>query len=265
MAYLYGELSATEKSEAEKYFRENPEALQELQDLQMVRTTLTRVHDKEVIAPPIFMDEKPTISLWQSGFFRYATGIAAAFLVVMIGAKLLGIQMRYSNSEFTLSFGELKKENVASGLAAEEVQNMINSSLSQNNELVQASLTESQNKINESLKQNTIYNAQRVNELTKTVASASQEDIRQFMESLKKENSLFMQEYVRLSSSEQKQYIENLLVDFSKYLQEQRSQDLNIVQSKITSMEEDNLQFRQQAGQILTSLVSNNNSSTKLN
>jgi len=265
MAYLYGELSATEKSEVEKYFLENPEEHREFQDLQMVKAALGRVPDKEVIAPPIFMDDKPAINLWQSGFFRYATGIAAALFIVMIGAKVLGVQMKYSNNEFTLSFGDARKENIAPGLAPEQVQAMINASLSQNNEFVQASWTESQNKINESLRQNALYNSQKVNEMTKTVTSTSQEEIRQFMQSLHNENSQVMQEYIRLSSVEQKQYIESLLVDFSKYMQEQRSQDLNMVQSKITSLEEDNLQFRQQAGQILTSLVSNKNSTAKLN
>lgn len=264
MAYLYGELSATEKTEVEKYFQENPEALKEFQDLQVVKAALGKIEDKEVIAPPIFMDD--TLSIPPSrvrglglGFFRYVTGIAAAFFIVMIGAKLLGVQMQYSGNEFTLSFGDIKKVDVQR-LSTDQVQQMINASLSQNNDFVQASWNESQNKMNESLRQNTAFNSQKVNELSKSVASASQEEIRQFMESLRNENSQLMQEYIRLSSNDQKQYIENLLVDFTKYMQEQRNQDLNLVNTRLTTLEEDNTQFRQEAGQILTSLISNNNS-----
>ena len=265
IAYLYGELSATEKSEVEKYFRENPEAYREFQNLQLVKAALGKIADKEVIAPPVFMDERPVITLWRSGFFRYAASIAAAFFVVMIGAKLLDVQMKYADNEFTLSFGDIKKEVVAPVLTSDQVQQMINASLSQNNDFVRTSWSESQNKMNEALKQNTIFNSQKVNELSKTVALASQEEIRQFMQSLRNENNQIMQDYIRLSSSDQKQYIESLLVDFSKYMQEQRTQDLNLVQSKIISLEEDNNLFKQEAGQILTGLISNDNPSIKRN
>ena len=173
--------------------------------------------------------------------------------------------MKYSANELTLSFGDLKKEVAAPALTPEQVQQLINASLAQNNDYVRASWNESQNKMNEALKQNTLFNSQKVNELSKTVASTSQEEIRQFMEGIRNQNVEAMQTYIRLSSSDQKQYIENLLVDFTKYMQEQRNQDLNLVQTRITSLEEDNNLFKQEAGQILTSLISNNNPSLKRN
>jgi hypothetical protein len=265
MAYLYGELSATEKQEVEKHFQENPEAMREFKEMQAVKNTLGKITDKEVIAPPIFMDEKPTISLWQSGFFRYVTGIAAAFMIMMIGAKMLDVKMKYSGNEFSISFGEAKKETIAPGISPDQVQQMINASLNQNNNLVQESWNESQQKWSEALKKNSIFNSQQVNNMSKAVAKESQEEIRQFMETLRNENATALQDYIRLSSNDQKQYIETLLVDFSKYVQEQRKQDLNFVQTKINSIEEDNNLFRQEAGQILTSLVGNSNPEVKRN
>jgi acyl-CoA synthetase (AMP-forming)/AMP-acid ligase II len=262
MAYLYGELSATEKGEVEKYFQENPDALREFQDLQMVKATLGKITDKEVITPPMFMDEKPTVSLWQSGFFRYVTGIAAAFFIVMIGAKLLGLQMQYSDNEFVVSFGEGKKTENAASLTPEQVQQLIDASLSKNNEFVQTALSESQARLKESFQQNSTLASLKVDELSKSVASASQEEIRQFMETLRNENNQVMQDYMRLSSNDQKQYIETILVDFAKYVQEQRAQDLNLVQTRLNSLEQDNTQFKEEAGQILTSLISNNNNNS---
>jgi hypothetical protein len=267
MAYLYGELSTTEKSEVEKHFQENPDALKEYQEMLQVKSTLGKIVDKEVIAPPIFMDdEKPVVSLWRSGFVRYAVGIAAAFFIVMVGAKLLGVQMQYSDSVFTLSFGDVQKPGTPQGLSPDQVQELINASLARNNEYVQASWSESQNRLNEALNKNTALTSQRLNEISKTAASASQEEIRQFMERLRNENSQAMQDYIRLSSNDQRLYIENLLVDFTKYMQEQRNSDLNMVNARIATLEEDNTVFREEAGQILTSLISNNNnSSTKRN
>jgi hypothetical protein len=49
-------------------------------------------------------------------------------------------------------------------------------------------------------------------------------------------------------------------------MQEQRNQDLNLMNTRLNTLEADNTLFRQEAGQILTSLVSdNNNSSLKRN
>jgi hypothetical protein len=268
MAYLYGELSATENSEVEKHFRENPDALKAFQDMHQVKMALGKITDKEVIAPPIFMDdEKPVVSLWRSGFVRYAVGIAAAFFIVMVGAKLLGVQMEYSNHAFTLSFGEMRRQDGMQGLSPDQVQEMINASMAKNNDYVQASWSESQNKWNEALNKNTALTSQRINEISKSATSASQEEIRQFMERLRNENSQAMQDYLRLSANDQRLYIENLLVDFTKYMQEQRNSDLNMVNARIATLEEDNSIFREEAGQILTSLISNgdNNSTIKRN
>lgn len=263
MAYLYGELNASEKSEVEKFFQENPEAFKEYQDMLGVKAILGKIADKEVIAPPIFMDdEKPTISLWRSGFVRYAVGIAAAFFIVMVSAKLLGVQMNYSNKEFTLSFGDGKKQGIPTGLSPQQVQLLIDASLAQNNKTMQASLSESQNKWNEVLQQNAALTSNRLNEISKTASASTQEEIRQFMERLRNENSQAVQDYLRLSSNEQRQYIETLLVDFSKYMQEQRNSDLTVVNARLNTLEQDNTAFREEAGQILTSLISNNNNSS---
>jgi len=66
-----------------------------------------------------------------------------------------------------------------------------------------------------------------------------------------------MKDYFQLSAADQKKYMENLLVDFSSYLQEQRKQDLQFVQTKVNSLEKNNNQFKQETEQILTSLISN--------
>jgi hypothetical protein len=266
MAYLYGESNAEERERVEKYFSENPGELQKYKELLFVRNAMSKVEDKEVIAPPIFMDdEKPVISLWRSGFVRYSAGIAAAFVIVMIGAKLLGLQMSYSGNQFTLSFGAPAVKEANTGLSPEQVQAMISSALSQNNQAVQASWDASQTRMKETLQQNVALTSQKIDEITKSVASASQEEIRQYMQSLRSENNQIVQDYIRLSSNDQKQYIESLLVDFSKYMQEQRNQDLNVLSTRLNTLEEDNTLFRQEAGQILTSLISDNNSSLKRN
>jgi hypothetical protein len=266
ISYLYGESNAEERVEVEKYFMENPSELVKYKELLFVKETMGRVVDKEVIAPPLFMsDEKPAIRLWNSGFIRFSIGIAAALVIVMFGAKLMGVQMNYSGNEFTMSFGEPVVKEADSGVSPNEVQDMINTALHKNNQAVQASWEDSQSRMHEELKMNSQLTTKKINEINQAAALESQEQIRRFIQNLQVENSQTLQNYIQLSTADQKQYIESLLVDFSKYMQEQRNQDWNIMNARLNTLEEDNSLFRQEAGEILTSLITDNNSTVKRN
>ncbi|NBP68644.1 MAG: hypothetical protein EBU52_07845, partial [Cytophagia bacterium] len=78
-----------------------------------------------------------------------------------------------------------------------------------------------------------------------------------YVASIQTENMRMMQDYMKLTSTEQKDYMENLLVDFSKYLQQQRNDDLRLLQTKITDVEQNSNLFKAETEQILTSLISN--------
>ncbi len=90
-------------------------------------------------------------------------------------------------------------------------------------------------------------------------ATASQEQVKSFVAQLQTDNLKLMKDYIQLSSAGQKEYIENLLVDFSSYLQEQRKQDWQLVQTRVNTIEKNTDQFKQETEQLLTSLISNNN------
>ena len=64
-----------------------------------------------------------------------------------------------------------------------------------------------------------------------------------------------VKDYFAMTSAVQKTYIENLLVDFADYLQQQRNNDLQLVQMKMNSLEKDTDIFKQETEQILTSII----------
>jgi len=100
------------------------------------------------------------------------------------------------------------------------------------------------------------FNSRKMDVLTKTVSQASQDQVRSFVSNLQEQNLKLMKDYFQLSTADQKKYMESLLVDFSGYLQEQRKQDLQYVQTRVNSLEQNNNQFKQETEQILTSLIS---------
>jgi hypothetical protein len=93
-------------------------------------------------------------------------------------------------------------------------------------------------------------------------SKASQDDIRRFAASLQNENQELVKNYFQLTSNEQQKYIEGLLVDFSKYLQQQRNNDLNTLQTRLSSIEQNTTVFKQETEQILASIISSSNTTT---
>lgn len=267
MAYLYGELEGVEREHMENYLAENVEARKELENLKALQKLMRTVEDKEVIAPPIVMDGHKQRNLWDYPYSKTILSIAASLLLLMVVGRVTNTVISTDTTGLHISFGETKKAETFSTepkLTQAEVQQMINASLSQNNSTWEASLTSNRQQIDESIRKSfttSNKNNERLDALVKEVATASQEQIQGYVVSLQNENMKMMQNYMQLTSTEQKDYMENLLVDFSKYLQQQRNDDLRLLQTKITDVEQNSNLFKAETEQILTSLISNNETS----
>jgi hypothetical protein len=268
ISYLYGELADKEMVQVERYFQQHPEELVHVQQLKDTLKLMGNVQDKEVIAPPILESTTVVKSLWQSSYFRIPMSIAASFLLIMIAGKILGTEVNYSRGELSIRFGakqEVMQPVQENLLTQAQVQQMINTSLTQNNQSIASNWSEQQELLNKSIQTNLHSNSKKVDDLIKTASLASQDQVRSFVAGLQSENLQMMKDYLQLSSNDQKKYIEGLLVDFSKYLQEQRNQDLTAFQTKILSLEKNTDQFKQETEQILASIISGPEDSKKTN
>jgi len=270
ISYLYGELDAAEAKQVMGYLNEHPEELKNLQEMVELKSIMKNVQDKEVIAPPIFGDmPMEKVVFWHIGYFKTMMSIAASFVLILVAARLIGPEISYSNGELKISFNDSPKktdspvQSEQPSLSAEEIQTMINSSLNKNNETIAANWEDNQKKINKSINSNFASNTKRIDELMNVTSQASQDQMRSFVAGLQEENLKLMKDYLQLSSSEQKTYVEALLVDFSKYLQEQRKQDFQVFQTRMSSIEKNTDQFKQETEQILASIISNPDASIR--
>ncbi|HAC25247.1 MAG TPA: hypothetical protein DCE81_10055 [Cytophagales bacterium] len=266
MAYLYDDLTPQQRADVERYLEEHAEARAELQALQNVRNRLHAVEDKEVIAPSfIFPDKQARKStLWRTDFMKVSLGLAAGLALFMATLSLVGTRISWSEGELVIRMGEPKSiAQPTESLTASHVQNMIDQSLQQNNEVWKTELAANQARLDQSVKSALAANSSRMDRLVQVAATASEAQVRQFATDLQDRNLAAMKDYMKLSSNEQKVYIENLLIDFSKYLQEQRSQDLTMFQARMTDIEKNTGQFQQETEQILASIISSANPKTK--
>lgn len=266
MAYIYGELDAQEREKFDQYLLEHPEARLEMEKFQTLRNLLSRVGDKEVLAPPIFIGDpsarggrRGNIRFLNTPYLRTILSVAASLLLIILVGRLTGTHIRISDQQVSLSFGAVKKESeketLSSGLTEDEVQRMINASLEKNNIKVEATLEETSKKLDASIRKNLAVSSGNIDKLVREASSASQHQIRQYVEMIRAENMQQVKDYFHLTSTEQKQYIENLLVDFAKYLQQQRGDDLQLVQMRMNSLEQNTNLFRQETEQILSSII----------
>ena len=121
--------------------------------------------------------------------------------------------------------------------------------------MVRATLGETQQKLEASIRKNLAINSGRMDQIVREASSASQQQIRQYVDGIRTENMQQVKDYFQLTSTEQKQYIENLLVDFAKYLQQQRNDDLQLVQTRLNSLQQNTDLFKQETEQILSSII----------
>lgn len=260
MAYLYDEMEGEEKERMEQYLLSHPEARKELEGFHQLRNVMGTVKDKEVIAPPLVLGDSRQRFIWNAPYLKTIISIAASLLLVMLVGRFTGTSVNFSDGEMKISFGGKTAPAIQTAqeeklLTADEVQQMINSSLNKSNLAMQANWQESQTKLDASIRSNLAMNSGKVDQLVRQASKASQEQIRLYVSGLQSENTQLVKDYFQLSNAEQKKYIENLLVDFSKYLQQQRNDDLRLVQSKLQNLEQDTDLFKQETEQILSSII----------
>lgn len=262
ISYIYGALDEKEKARVEAYFQEHPDELKKAREMATARDILAVLKDKEVIAPPVFLDNRSPVRIWESAYVKAITSIAASLLLLMVAGRLIGVEIHYNQGNLQVSFGASKQEAMtgpavsANALTSEAVQTMINESMQRNNKSIAATWADQQKEINQSIRQRMDLHSRKIDDMIKNASGVSQEQVQMFVAGLQKDNLRLMKDYLQLSSSEQKKYVESLLVDFSKYLQEQRNQDLNLFQTRMNSMEKNSDQFKQATEEILSSIIS---------
>lgn len=265
VAYHYGELDGEELKKVEEFLLQNPSERKRMEEWRQARGVMAHLLDKEVIAPPIILGDTQQRPFWREGYFRMSMGIAASFLVVLVAARLLGFNATYKAGELTLGFGSRSSTEQEVPLSKATVEKMIQTSLAANSTALQEAWGDDRKRLEESIQKNIDYSSSRINRLVKEVSSGQQEQVRQFVGQLRTDNLKLMQDYMQLSAAGQKEYIETLLVDFSKYVQEQRRQDLQDVQTSMTSIQENTDQFKKETEQLLTSLITNRTDNQRSN
>ena len=244
IAYLYGELSEEEKNRVEQYLSEHNEARKELNDMKEVLGIMGQAKDREVETPvfsftnpsKVIVDGNDTGNWW-----RYPLSIAASIALLMVVGYLTSFRVASVDGQMRIAFGNESMPEET--FTKDQVKEMIAVALDENDKLVNQKLAEA--------KSDLITQANQ-----ETPVELDQQLLNKYIQRLRQYNAETMAGLLEESELEQRRYTDQVVQDFAIFLDLQRQDDMELIQSRIQNISEDTERFNRQTGQILTSLLS---------
>jgi len=200
-----------------------------------------------------------------SPYLRAILAVAASLVAILVAGKLTGAQVTTSGHELRISFGGQPAQQGPEPVSVTEVRELIDARLEQNNVALQSDWQRSQAALDAAIRDNLAENSSRIDQLVKKTATVSDQQIGAYVSTLQAENMQMIKEYYKLTAEQQKQHLEELLVDFAKYLQQQRNDDLMVMEARMDDIQQNTDLFRQETEQILSSIISNSSLSVVRN
>lgn len=260
VAYLYNELNNKDRSKIEQYLKEHPEKRKELDEIKSMRQLLGKWEDKEVSAPSFVFDNSDDVvvfskSIWKIGFFRTTVGVAASLALLMLVGYFTNFSITKNETGVQLSFGQqLKvKEEVIPSLTEADIKLIMQETLSRNNDSLLSKIIEVENNISDDFMAYQKTN----NHIIRSINNNSIDEslIQGYVAQLKNENKSILFDLVTSTENVQKQYVNELMVDFSLYLEEQRQTDLQMIQTSFNSLKDNTEVSQIETNQILASII----------
>ncbi|MDN5200831.1 hypothetical protein QQ008_05650 [Fulvivirgaceae bacterium BMA10] len=262
IAYLYGELNTEETKAIRDYIEENPEVKNELNELRSMRSVLKNWEDQEVNEPIIMLGGNPKQIDWSSTlrFLKPMASIAASLLIFFLVGKAIGTEIVYSDRTLKISFGSEENQtdtNVPVDNDLEKqyqdyrssINQLVSNQIALNNDSIFKSIEEIERGFYASLKDNTITgNSSDLQEI-------SAKQISEIVSELSKENQQLMIKMLESFRLQQEKYMEASFINFSNYLQEQRSKDLKLIEVSLNSFREDVNLKQNETEQIMARII----------
>ena len=242
MAYLYDELPADERSRVEQYLEDNPSARKELDELKEARFLMSKVSDREIEVPRFTFDQSEVVvgSSPTLGWWRYPLGVAASITVIFFVGYLTSFKLSADNDGWGIAFGETVTND---GYSQDQVEMLITQALAANNEMISQQIKDAESAL-----------TQQVSSID--MAKLDEALLNEYMTRLRDFNKQTLAQMLETSDQNQRDYTNRALQDLAIYLDIQRQNDLEVIQTQFESFENDAEINQLQTNQILTNLIS---------
>jgi len=228
-----------------------------------VRDLLGKLPDKEVINPFYswrdadgFIDKRLNRNN-QWGFLKPVMGIAASIILIIIVGVLTNTRINLRNQGIVISFGNQLSQPAL--ISQSEVQNLVKSEVQNQVTKSKESFLEELQKIENNLDTRFVSNGDhQLNSIKNVIDNqldVKEERIQKLVRDLQRENLKILAEYLEQAGKLQEFYIQGILSDFTLYIENQREEDLRLIEVNLRLLKDNSdLQF-QETGQILASII----------
>ena len=268
IAYLYGELNDSEAARVRQFLEENPAAKAEWEALSATRQQLQQLPDEPATEPLVFS----SLAVRQPAFaWRNWTAAAAGLVGVVLLAALFNVRISYRDHELAIRFGNGQSGEVNRANQSNQVQSEVKNNVTENakTSVPDSRLTENvgrkpgtemlagisvlEQKLQKQIQELRVQQAVLA---SKKTGSVTNEQTAALLAQLQQENYETMQQLLKLASQQQQQYSQQLLTQFSEYLETQRAEDLEKINAVLTNIVQNTDQKQEQTDYILTQLIS---------
>ncbi|GEM_PF-3295611 len=250
--YLYDEMDPEEKRKFEERMEHDSALKEEVEAMMETRNSLGQMTDHDEIdipvkATPSFIRQKQETFHW----IKPLVSVAAVIMILLVTGYLTRFTIQYNEKGLLISFGETISNQYAE---KSEVDRMIKEALSGQQTTFHRELT----KTNDSLKSLssllTQYNHD-LNKGTSTSRMVSEAELNEQIADWQKANQTLLQNYIQVVGKQQQEYMQDVLVQFSDYLQEQREKDLLMIRQNLIDLKDYQDQQKMETNQTLASIM----------
>jgi mannitol-specific phosphotransferase system IIBC component len=266
-AYLYGELSKDEQAKVAIYLTEHPDAKRELDEIKSMQKLMGKLKDKEVTEPS-FVFENPLVVVvskhqFLSRIMKLTIGMAASIALLLLVGYFTELHVSFENQTMKLSFGDTKNISPTdtSNVTEDNIKAWMQESLAVNNQSILSKINDVETSLVDKVNtQNSAHSVQLKS--MNTSNNIDQTIIDQYVSQLKEENKEIILRLVDVSERNQQQYMTAMMTDFSNYLDQQRTNDLEVIQTSFNNLK-DNTEINQiETNELLASIISTVNDDT---
>lgn len=236
MAYLEGELSQEEETKVGAYLDAHPDEKKELEGILSVRKIMGKLPDKEVTTPSFVFEDSATIVVSGrggsfNGFLKSTLAIAASISLLLLAGYFTEFRVTTTEAGMQLSFGGSEAATVdSSALTKDDIRGMMQEALASNNEDLVGRINEVEDDFKTRAEELMASSNQKVN------YKLDQDLLSEYVSQIKLENRDIILNLLESSGRNQKDYMDELMTDFAKYVASQREEDLDLIQNSINNL-----------------------------
>lgn len=264
--YLYGELDAAEQQLFEAELKRDSQLQEEVERIKSTLGMLSNLEDQEVIEPDLSRLFEPGNKQRIPSIAWASLSVAASIALLMLVGYMTNFSASYIDGNFNLAFDTSSEQQQPQDfLTAAQVNSLIENRLKEESGKWNENFLAVSTELKKQLEESRAVQKEQFARLASQEKQVPDEQILNFVEQLQEANRDQLTVFFEASARDQEQYMQMVLTEFSKYLQDQRKEDIQMLQANFLEMKTSSEEKQRETEKILASIITtvynqNNNS-----